>query len=228
MSAPTVVADEPQGTITIEVPEHVLKKMRNQIFQAVDVRNVRGLSQFFGLGEEKPFNVPGRDVLASRCRKNALFFSANYAISAALVGVVTILLNPFFLFVLICLGGFWLYMTSATANETPENPTKIMGRTVTPDQRKLGMLGAALSPCRMRFCVTALLFARKTSWAFCLVTLTRLRTLCNRDMGNKSDWSFYLGLHKLIWNRAKMRFTIGGMRPSTRQQLGWRSFVKLA
>uniref|UniRef100_A0AAV1T5W4 PRA1 family protein n=1 Tax=Peronospora matthiolae TaxID=2874970 RepID=A0AAV1T5W4_9STRA len=143
MSAPTVVADEPQGTITIEVPEHVLKKMRNQIFQAVDVRNVRGLSQFFGLGEEKPFNVPGRDVLASRCRKNALFFSANYAISAALVGVVTILLNPFFLFVLICLGGFWLYMTSATANETPENPTKIMGRNVTPDQRKLGMLGVS-------------------------------------------------------------------------------------
>ncbi|CAI5711932.1 unnamed protein product [Hyaloperonospora brassicae] len=143
MSAATVAADEPQGTITIEVPEHVLKKMRKQVFKAVDVRNVRGLSQFFGLGEEKPFNVPGREVLAVRCRKNAVFFSANYAISAALVGVVTILLNPFFLFVLICLGGFWLYMTSATASETPENPTKIMGRTVTPDQRKLGMLGVS-------------------------------------------------------------------------------------
>jgi hypothetical protein len=55
------------------------------------------------------------------------------------------LLNPFFLFVLICLGGFWLYMSSATANESPENPTKIMGRTVTPDQRKLGMLGGMLA-----------------------------------------------------------------------------------
>jgi hypothetical protein len=28
-------------------------------------------------------------VLATRTRKNAVFFSANYAISAALVGVVT-------------------------------------------------------------------------------------------------------------------------------------------
>ena len=36
-------------------------------------------------------------------------------------------------------------MTSATASETPENPTKIMGRTVTPDQRKLGMLGGMQS-----------------------------------------------------------------------------------
>ncbi|KAK1948270.1 PRA1 family protein B5 [Phytophthora citrophthora] len=138
-----VASDEPQGTITMEVPQHALQKIRNQLFKAVDIRNVRGISQFFGLGEEKPFNVPGREVLASRCRKNALFFSANYAISAALVGVVTILLNPFFLFVLICLGGFWLYMSSATANESPENPTKIMGRTVTPEQRKLGMLGVS-------------------------------------------------------------------------------------
>ncbi|KAF4325053.1 hypothetical protein JM18_000916 [Phytophthora kernoviae] len=143
MSAVKVAADEPQGTITMEMPQHALQKVKNQLVKAVDIRNVRGISQFFGLGEEKPFNVPGREVLASRCRKNALYFSANYAISAALVGVVTILLNPFFLFVLICLGGFWLYMSSATANESPENPTKIMGRTVTPDQRKLGMLGVS-------------------------------------------------------------------------------------
>lgn len=143
MNVMKTTSDELQGNITIEVPQHALQKIRNRVVQAVDIRNVRGISQFFGLGEEKPFNIPGRDVLATRCRKNALFFSANYAISAALVGVITILLNPFFLFVLICLGGFWLYMSSATANELPDNPTKIMGRTVTPDQRKMGMLGVS-------------------------------------------------------------------------------------
>ncbi|CAH0477372.1 unnamed protein product [Peronospora belbahrii] len=143
MSDTKVAFDEPQGTISIEVPQHVLQKIRNEIVKAVNIQNVRGISQFFGLGEEKPFNVPARQEIASRCRKNALFFSANYLISAALVGVVTILLNPFFLFVLICLSGFWIYMSSATANESPENPTKIMGRIVTPEQRKLGMLGVS-------------------------------------------------------------------------------------
>ncbi|CEG49174.1 Prenylated rab acceptor 1 [Plasmopara halstedii] len=137
-------SDEPQGTIIAsKVPHQVLQEFRDQMAKAVDIRNVRGISQFFGLGEEKPFNLPNRDVLATRCRRNAFFFSANYAISAALVGVITILLNPFFLFVLICLGGFWLYMSSATANESPENPTKIMGRTVSPDQRKIGLLGVS-------------------------------------------------------------------------------------
>ncbi|TDH64769.1 uncharacterized protein CCR75_001535 [Bremia lactucae] len=135
--------EESQGIITIEIPQHALQKLSKQLLNAVDIRNVRGISQFFGLGQEKPFNIPGRDVLTSRCRKNALYFCANYAISAALVGVVTILLNPFFLFVLICLGGFWLYMSTATANDSPENPTKIMGHTVTPDQRKVGMLGVS-------------------------------------------------------------------------------------
>ncbi|CAI5747354.1 unnamed protein product [Peronospora destructor] len=89
-------------------------------------------------------NVPERrQMLALWCRKNALYFSASYAISAALVGVVTILLNPFFFFVLICLGGFWLDMSSATADESPENSTKIIGRTVTPEQRQLDMLGVS-------------------------------------------------------------------------------------
>ncbi|KAI9906179.1 hypothetical protein PsorP6_004288 [Peronosclerospora sorghi] len=89
MNFKKVASDEPQGTITIEVPQHALQKIRNHLVSAVDIRNVRGVSLFFGLGEEKPFNVPSRDMLASRCRKNTLFFSANYAISAALVGVVT-------------------------------------------------------------------------------------------------------------------------------------------
>lgn len=102
------------GTIVVEVQQHALQKVKEQLAKAVDVRNVRGITQFFGLGkeraalsffrneracihssccviagEEKPFNIPGREVLATRARKNAVFFSANYAISAALVGVVT-------------------------------------------------------------------------------------------------------------------------------------------
>lgn len=50
MSAMKVASDEPQGSITIEVPQHALQKIRNQLVKAIDIRNVRGISQFFGLG----------------------------------------------------------------------------------------------------------------------------------------------------------------------------------
>lgn len=47
-----------------------------------------------------------------------------------------------FLFVLICLAGFWLYASSAAANETAENPMVVFGKPVSPEQRKLGMTGS--------------------------------------------------------------------------------------
>lgn len=55
------------------------------------------------------------------------------------------LLNPVFLFVLICLAGFWFYVSSAAANETPEQPMKLFGRPVSPDQRKIGMIAGTLT-----------------------------------------------------------------------------------
>jgi hypothetical protein len=45
--------------------------------------------RIFTAGEEKPFNLPSREVAVPRVRKNVAFFATNYAISAALVGVVT-------------------------------------------------------------------------------------------------------------------------------------------
>jgi hypothetical protein len=66
MSAMKVASDEPQGTISIEVPQHALQKIRNQLVQSVDIRNVRGISQFFGLGrsEEATWRPPSRACVA--------------------------------------------------------------------------------------------------------------------------------------------------------------------
>lgn len=47
-----------------------------------------------------------------------------------------------FLFVLICLAGFWLYASSVAANETAENPMLVFGKPVSPEQRKLGLTGS--------------------------------------------------------------------------------------
>ncbi|DBA01279.1 TPA: hypothetical protein N0F65_001784 [Lagenidium giganteum] len=133
------------GTIKVEVKPQAMQRIKEQLYQVVNIKNVRGLTLFFGFGEEKPFNIPTREALAPRARKNAMFFATNYAVCAALVAVVAILLNPLFLFVLICLGGFWFYVASATANESPENPTMVFGRPVTPDQRKFGMYAITLA-----------------------------------------------------------------------------------
>lgn len=81
------VADE--SKLVVEVQNHALRKVKDQVLQIINLRNVRGVSQFLGLGEEKPFNVPSREALAPRARKNVVFFGTNYAVSAALVGVVT-------------------------------------------------------------------------------------------------------------------------------------------
>lgn len=82
------VADE--SKLVVDVAQtHALMKVKDQLMKVINLRNVRGVSQFLGLGEEKPFNVPSREALAPRARKNVMFFSTNYAISAALVGVVT-------------------------------------------------------------------------------------------------------------------------------------------
>ncbi|TMW60591.1 hypothetical protein Poli38472_000633 [Pythium oligandrum] len=125
------------GTITVEVNPGAINKVKDNLLQAINIRNVRGLAVFFGFGEEKPFNLPSKEVLTTRTRKNAAFFATNYAVLAALVGVVTILMNPLFLFVLMCLAGFWFYGSSAGTDE--QGQIIIMGRPVTPEQRKLGM-----------------------------------------------------------------------------------------
>lgn len=84
-------ADEPVASkLVVEAAQtHALARVKEQLLQVVSLRNTRGLAQFLGLGEEKPFNVPAREALAPRARKNVLFFRTNYVISAALVGVVT-------------------------------------------------------------------------------------------------------------------------------------------
>ncbi|KAJ0400153.1 hypothetical protein P43SY_007172 [Pythium insidiosum] len=132
-----------EGSISVEIRADGLQRVKEQLSQVVDIRNVRGLGLFFGFGEEKPFNIPKREDLAPRTRKNIVFFATNYAISAALVGVVTILLNPVFLFVLICIGGFWLY-GSSVASSDPNGTVVVFGRALTPEQRKMGQIAVSL------------------------------------------------------------------------------------
>jgi hypothetical protein len=58
------------------------------------------------------------------------------------------LLNPMFLFAMMCLGGFWFY-SSGTAAE--DGTVVLFGRPVTPEQRRLGMIASKFTDSERRF-----------------------------------------------------------------------------
>ncbi|CCI41670.1 unnamed protein product [Albugo candida] len=135
-----MMSESENGTLVVEVPKSAIQRVKQNVQELIKLRNVRGISLFFGLGEEKPFNMPEKSVVMSRLRKNMLFFATNYALVAMAVGSIAIMLNPFFLFVLLCLGGFWFYVLNLPVSESPDNTTVVFGREITPEQRRLGMI----------------------------------------------------------------------------------------
>ncbi|OQR93833.1 hypothetical protein ACHHYP_02195 [Achlya hypogyna] len=121
-------------------PMNSVAMMRAKMKDVMNLRNLRGVVIFFGLGEQKPFEVPAKEIALSRMRKNMLYFATNYMLVVACVGFLSILMNPFFLFILMCIAAGWYYVAQITANETEENPFKLGGRPVNASQRNVGML----------------------------------------------------------------------------------------
>ncbi|EQC33637.1 hypothetical protein SDRG_08741 [Saprolegnia diclina VS20] len=121
-------------------PMNSMAMMAAKMKDVMNLRNLRGVVSFFGLGEPKPFEVPAKEIALSRLRKNMLYFATNYMLVVACVGFLSILMNPFFLFILMCIAAGWYYVAQITANETEENPFKIGGRSVSASQRNVGML----------------------------------------------------------------------------------------
>lgn len=48
------------GTISVEVQTHVIARATDKLKQIVDLRNVRGISLFFGLGRTPAQDLPLR------------------------------------------------------------------------------------------------------------------------------------------------------------------------
>lgn len=46
------------GTISVEVQTHVIARATDKLKQIVDLRNVRGISLFFGLGRTRTHYLP--------------------------------------------------------------------------------------------------------------------------------------------------------------------------
>ncbi|ETW01714.1 hypothetical protein H310_06322 [Aphanomyces invadans] len=123
------------------VPVGQLDVVKAKLKDVMSLKNLRGIVLFFGLGEQKPFQVPAKAIMMNRTRKNLLYFATNYAAVAILVGFVSILMNPFFLFVLMCIAAGWYQNAQISATETEDNKFTVMGRPVDANQRNVGMTG---------------------------------------------------------------------------------------
>ncbi|RHY96854.1 hypothetical protein DYB37_004376 [Aphanomyces astaci] len=128
------------------IPVGQLDALKAKLKDVLSLKNLRGVVLFFGLGEQKPFQVPAKAVMMARTRKNLLYFATNYACVAILVGFISILMNPFFLFVLMCIAGGWYQNAQISTTETEENKFTVMGRPVDAAQRNMGLIGRTIPP----------------------------------------------------------------------------------
>ncbi|KAF0691041.1 Aste57867_17653 [Aphanomyces stellatus] len=123
-----------------KLPAGQLDVVKAKLKDIMSLKNLRGVVLFFGLGEPKPFQVPAKEVAMNRTRKNLLYFATNYAVVAILVGFISILMNPFFLFVLMCIGALWYQNAQISAQETEDKKFQIAGRNIDPSQRNVILL----------------------------------------------------------------------------------------
>lgn len=148
------MADEKNPDIITVMPSAV-KAVLIQLRQAISIRHIRGIHPFLGLGEEKPFTIPPREIVTRRCRFNALFFATNYTILVGTLSVLTMyvytinylnancisLMNPLFLFAIVMVALGWAYVAKLANNDDEMNPILIAGRKVTSKERSLAMMG---------------------------------------------------------------------------------------
>ncbi|KAL9184863.1 hypothetical protein ACHAXT_002640 [Thalassiosira profunda] len=122
----------PQGT------QDSLALAKSKVFNR---QNLRSPTVFFGLGEEQPFyleKVPS--LVTERVRHNLSFFYLNYALVAAVLFCLTLLISPSAIIGMGLLGFAWMAVIRATS----EGSVQVKGITVTQKQATIGMSGVSV------------------------------------------------------------------------------------
>ena len=77
--------------------------------------HLRGVSVFFGIGEERAFYVERTpSLLAERLRHNVAFFYLNYMLLTAVLFCLTLMTSPFAIFGMALLGLAWMWVIRAS------------------------------------------------------------------------------------------------------------------
>ncbi len=103
----TVSASIPQGT------KDMFSQAKSKFFSREQLRSI---SVFFGIGEEKPFYVEKvPSLVAERIRHNFTFFYLNYTLLTAVLFCLTLVISPGAIIGIGLLGFAWLALIRSTA-----------------------------------------------------------------------------------------------------------------
>uniref|UniRef100_A0A7S1UXJ1 PRA1 family protein n=1 Tax=Grammatophora oceanica TaxID=210454 RepID=A0A7S1UXJ1_9STRA len=117
----------PQGT------KDYLGSAQKQLFNR---DNLRSITVFFGIGEERPFYVEkAPSLLFARLKHNLQFFYLNYLLVFAVLFVLTLIISPSAIIGIALLGFAWVYVVRRTS----EGSTKVYNFTITQKQATIGM-----------------------------------------------------------------------------------------
>lgn len=101
------------GRMTASIPDST----KAYVAGAFKREHIRGVTVFFGIGEERPYyiekNVP---LLVERVRHNLTFFYLNYMIVTIILFCLTVITSPLTIVGVALLVGAWMAFIRATAS----------------------------------------------------------------------------------------------------------------
>jgi hypothetical protein len=112
------------SNVSSSIPDSTKDYLSTTSKQLFNREHLRGVTVFFGLGEERPFyfeKVP--TLLAERIRHNISFFYLNYLLITAVLFILTLLISPSAIIGIGLLTLAWLYVVK----NTKEGGLKIYG-----------------------------------------------------------------------------------------------------
>mmetsp|Transcript_31950 Transcript_31950/g.45441 ORF Transcript_31950/g.45441 Transcript_31950/m.45441 type:complete len:193 (+) Transcript_31950:306-884(+) len=105
--------------VSSSIPQGAKEYLGNASKSIFKRENLRSLTVFMGLGEERPFYIEKNPAFViSRLQHNLSFFYLNYSIVFAVLFVITMITSLKTMLGFLCLGGAWLYVIRASADGT--------------------------------------------------------------------------------------------------------------
>jgi len=122
-------ANEAFAKASAAVPQGTKDYISTASGQVFNRQKLRGVSVFFGIGDERPFYIEKNpSLLVARVKHNVSFFYLNYIALCGVLFCLTLLVSPSSIIGIGLLGALWLYVIKATA----DGPIVISGISISP------------------------------------------------------------------------------------------------
>ena len=103
--------NEVLGRVTASIPDST-KSMMSGVFKR---EHLRGVTVYFGIGEERPFYIEKNpSLLLDRLKHNFTFFYLNYLLLTAILFCLTLLISPSAIIGIAILGAAWFWLIRST------------------------------------------------------------------------------------------------------------------